>query len=442
MRLRLGASALLGGTLGISLLAMNVPAVALALQALLVASVGHVAYLAWRGGRVMRAALRASPSEVAADRDALPFVSLIVPARDEASVIEAVTRDLGGQAYHAGGEARFEVVIVDDGSSDGTGEIARRAAMDYGERVRVVRREPGSGPATRGAVLEHAMPYLRGEILAAIDADARMAPDFVMRAIRAWRRDPSAAAVQALRRPVNAGRSWLTAAQETELLIDAASQCGRWATGGTPELRGNGMFVRRAALELVGGWGSALTEDLDLSTRLAAAGERVALAPEATAGEEAVEELRSLWRQRLRWAEGSARRLIEHGPALLAAPLPVRRKLDFVSFLAEFAVPPLIVFGVALAAVGALLGASPAGAWTLPVWLTAGYGLAVFLLALAGLAADGRQGGALVGGALRGTLFLAHWLPVVPAALGRIALGSGAPRYVKTPRARQRTAAH
>ena len=51
--------------------------------------------------------------------------------------------------------------------------------------------------------------------------------------------------------------------------MDMASQCGRRATDGTAELRGNGMFVRRAALEAIGGWSDgALTEDLELSTRL------------------------------------------------------------------------------------------------------------------------------------------------------------------------------
>ena len=79
------------------------------------------------------------------------------------------------------------------------------------------------------------------------------------------------------------------------------------------------MFVRRAALEASGGWSPrALTEDLELSTRLSAYGRHVTLAPEAAVGEEAVETLDALWRQRLRWAEGSLRRLLEHGPGLLA----------------------------------------------------------------------------------------------------------------------------
>ena len=56
-----------------------------------------------------------------------------------------------------------------------------------------------------------------------------------------------------------------------------------------------------------------------MSTRLTLHGEHVALAPEVTVVEQAVESLGALWRQRMRWAEGSLRRLIELGPPLVAA---------------------------------------------------------------------------------------------------------------------------
>src|SRR5918999_1362125 len=104
------------------------------------------------------------------------------------------------------------------------------------------------------------------------------------------------------------------------------------------------MFVRRSALDAVGGWSDhALTEDLDLSTRLSVAGHHVTLAPESTVREEAVEGVIPLARQRLRWAEGSLRRLLEQGPALVFGPLPLARKADFLAFTAEFLLPPLWV---------------------------------------------------------------------------------------------------
>jgi 1,2-diacylglycerol 3-beta-glucosyltransferase len=215
--------------------------------------------------------------------------------------------------------------------------------------------------------------------------------------------------------------------------MDLASQCGRWGTDGTAELRGNGMFIRREALEAVGGWSpTALTEDLELSTRLAAAGHRVALAPEVHVEEEAVEAIAPLWRQRLRWAEGSLRRLLEHGPGLLAGSQPLGRKLDFLAFAGEFAVPPL--FAATVVAGLVTIPLPQAADWTVPASLGVGYAVGIFALALAGLHATGARGLGLVGRAIRGSAFLTHWLVVVPVVLLRIAFGPSTAGFHQTPR--------
>ncbi|MEO8510632.1 MAG: glycosyltransferase family 2 protein [Chloroflexota bacterium] len=436
MASRLAAASVLAGSVAAAWLAVSSLLAARVLQAIILVSIGYVAYLAWHGWREMRAALRHGASGAGTstgEAGDLPFVSLVVPARDEAPVIAAVARSLAAQRYHSAGTPRFEVIVVDDGSGDGTGEIARAAAEGAPAPVRVTRREPGSGPATRGAALNHATPFARGSVIVAIDADATVGSDFLERSMRAWQRDPRAAGLQALKRPVNVAVDGLTRAQGEELLMDMASQCGRWKTDGTAEFRGNGMCIRRDVLERVGGWGQdVLTEDLDMSTRLAAAGERITLAPEAAVGEEAVERAGPLWHQRMRWAEGSMRRLMEHGPGLLGGGLAIGRKLDFLAWLSEFLVPPLFVAST-LAALVTIVLPQPAD-WTVPASLAIGYGIGTFFLALAGLAADGERGWRLVGRSVHGTLFLTHWLLVVPAALLKIAFGSGRIRYVKTPR--------
>jgi len=436
MASRFSSAVVLLGSVLLAWFAVTIPVFALGVELVVGASVLYVAYLAWQGWRVMRAARAFAPP--AGTESELPFVTVIVPAKDEAPVIAAVTADLAAQDYRDAQGPRFEVLVVDDGSADATGAIAAGIADAGTGTVRVIRREPGSGPAMRGAALDFAMAHARGDVVVAIDADARLAPQFLARAVRAWQRDPEAAGLQVQRRPLNAARSWLTQAQAEELILDMASQCGRWATGGTAELRGNGMFVRRATLERIGGFGrTALTEDLDLSTRLAAAGERVTLAPEATVSEEAVEGASALWHQRLRWAEGSLRRLMEHGPGLLLSGIPIGSKLDFISFLAEFIVPPLMVGSAASAMLAGALGLGTS--WQVPIVLTLAYAFGTFLLALGGLAADGRRGLGLLGGAARGALFLSHWLLVIPVALLRITVGPAEPRYVKTPRAGHRT---
>jgi 1,2-diacylglycerol 3-beta-glucosyltransferase len=431
MASRLLAAALIVASALLAWLAITFTIAARLVQLAIVLSMVYVAYLAWHGARLIRRALRhaGSGAGIATGRaDALPWITIVVPARNEAAVIGDLLADFAALRYHDDEGPRFDVVLVDDGSTDATAAIGRSTSG-----VTVVERPAAEPPRTKAAVLAFAMPFVRGDVIGVLDADARVAPDLLERAMRAWPADPSIAALQVQRRPYNAAAGWLPGAQADEQLMDLASQCGRWATDGTAELRGNGMFVRRAALERVGGWDAlALTEDLDLSTRLVAAGDEVALAPAAIVGEEAVTSLSTLWRQRLRWAEGSLRRLIEHGPRLVAGPLPMGRKLDFLAFVGEFVIPPLFAITLVAALVNVSLG-GPAD-WTVPISLFVAYGAGTFVLALAGLAADGVRGLSLLGRSARGALFLSHWLLVVPAALLLIAVGPRTTTFAKTPR--------
>jgi 1,2-diacylglycerol 3-beta-glucosyltransferase len=425
MTTRVIAAAILVISALVAWLTISVPLAARIMQLAIVGSMLYVAYLAWHGARAIRAAFDADVSSATAE-PADP-VSLIVPARNEASVIAGAVASVRALTARD-----WELLVIDDGSDDETGDRATAAAAGD-PRVRVVRRQPGDGPRTKGAVLAFAMDHVTNPVVAALDADTRLQPDFLGRVRSAWQRDPDAVALQVARRPRNPRRSWLVAAQGEEQLMDLASQCGRHTVDGTAELRGNGMFVRRSALESVGGWNpNALTEDLDLSTRLSVAGHHVTLAPEASVDEEAVETIAALWPQRLRWAEGSLRRLMEHGPGLLFGSHDLGKKLDFLAFTGEFLLPPLFATTI-LASLLTVVLPGPSD-WTVPISLFIGYGLGVFLLALGGLWATGERGWPLVGRSARGALFLSHWLVVVPVALAQIAVRASQRSFVQTRR--------
>ncbi len=112
----------------------------------------------------------------------LPRVSLLIPAYNEARVIARKIQNSLALDYPAG---RLEIVVVSDGSSDGTAEIAQRMG---GVRVLAL-------PTNRGkvAALNAAVPELRGEIIVFSDASAMLAPDAVRRLVENFA-DPSVGA--------------------------------------------------------------------------------------------------------------------------------------------------------------------------------------------------------------------------------------------------------
>jgi glycosyltransferase involved in cell wall biosynthesis len=114
-----------------------------------------------------------------------PLVSVIIPARDEARIIERTVRAFLAQTY-----PNLEVIVVNDRSVDGTGEILR--AIDN-ERLRVIDGvEPPAGWLGKPWALHQGSRLARGELLLFVDADVVYSSAAVRAAVAHW----------ALRRPV------------------------------------------------------------------------------------------------------------------------------------------------------------------------------------------------------------------------------------------------
>ncbi len=407
-------------------------------------AVAGVAATAWSAARIAVASRQppiAGPADPdrpvadpsAADLRSRPTFTVLVGARDEAPVIGGLVADVAAQDHRGhDGEPRFELVIVDDRSLDGTGDVALAAARAAGiERVTRVIPRTGDGLADgKGAALTAAPASVcRGDVVVVLDADARIGPTFLSTLARYS--VAGQAAVTARRRVVGAGRRHLFGAQADEQTVDGEIQRGRWALGGCSEFRGNGIVVDRELLASVGDWrAEALTEDLDLSSRIAArCGVTVAWAIDAEVWEEPVTTWTDLWRQRVRWAEGALRRLFEHGPAVVTSPrLTLAARLDFVTYAGQLLAPPLIA--------GAVLAAPVAGGSAAGI-LLAGYAGSAAVLGWDALRWERDRAGRPLASAerlaraVRVALFGIIWLAAVPAALWRLAARRGPVRYDK-----------
>jgi 1,2-diacylglycerol 3-beta-glucosyltransferase len=363
--------------------------------------------------------LMAKPSATPTDIAAFPCVSLLVSAHNEEAVVQQLVTNLCQLDYP---EDRYEVWVIDDRSTDRTPQILDELATKY-HQLRVLHRTAGTGG--KSGALNQVMPLVKGELIGVFDADAQVSANFLHELVPYFDQ-PRVGAVQMRKSIANADLNWLTQGQSMEQILDAYIQQQRIASGGIGELRGNGQFVRRRALEECDGWNEeTITDDLDLTLRLHLSGWDINLALWPNVREEGVTTLAALWPQRQRWAEGGYQRYLDYWRLLADLRLGGWKTWDLVTFaLMQYVLPPATIpdFAMSISLHQAPLLAP----------LTA-IGIFLQLVGMAvGLQRLGLQ--PTIGNLGRGLIYMTHWVIVMPWAMVRMAIWPKTLRWVKTPR--------
>ena len=232
------------------------------------------------------------------DASHLSPVSIIIPCFNEAAhVVETIRCALAIR------HPDFEVIAVDDGSTDGTGVILDSLAATS-SRLRVVHQPFNQGKAVglKAGALE-----ATHEILICIDGDARIDPHAPTWIAAAFAADEGLGAVTG--NPRIANRSTLLGRMQVGefsamigIIKRAQLLLKRLFT-----VSGVIAAFRKSAVQQVDYWTlDALTEDIDMTWKLQRAGWRATFEPHALVWILTPETLHGLWRQRLRWAMGGA----------------------------------------------------------------------------------------------------------------------------------------
>ncbi|MCF1598363.1 bifunctional polysaccharide deacetylase/glycosyltransferase family 2 protein [Streptomyces muensis] len=234
-------------------------------------------------------------------------VSVIVPAYNEKECIANTLASLAKSTHP------IEIIVVDDGSTDGTSEIAREAAFSLGmTNVRVIRQENAGKPAA----LNNGVRSASHDIVVMMDGDTVFEPDTVRQLVQPFA-DPEVGAV-AGNAKVGNRNTLIGAWQHIEYVMGFNLDRRMYdLLRCMPTIPGAiGAFRREAVLEVGGMSEDTLAEDTDITIAMHRAGWRVVYQEHARAWTEAPGSLKQLWSQRYRWSYGTMQALWKHRGSL------------------------------------------------------------------------------------------------------------------------------
>ncbi|MEV7685949.1 glycosyltransferase [Streptomyces bungoensis] len=231
-------------------------------------------------------------------------VSVLVPAYNEAKCIESTVRSLMAS------EHPIEVIVVDDGSTDGTARLVESMGLPG---VRVVRQLNAGKPAA----LNRGLANARYDLVVMMDGDTVFEPSTVRELVQPFG-DPRVGAVAGNAKVGNRD-SLIGAWQHIEYVMGFNLDRRMYdLLRCMPTIPGAVGAFRRSALERVGGMSDdTLAEDTDITMAIHRDGWRVVYAERARAWTEAPESVQQLWSQRYRWSYGTMQAIWKHRRAVL-----------------------------------------------------------------------------------------------------------------------------
>jgi peptidoglycan-N-acetylglucosamine deacetylase len=238
--------------------------------------------------------------------DFQPLVSVLIPAYNEEEVIVYTVNSVLESDY-----PNLEVIVVNDGSTDGTGEMLD-ATFGRNPAVRVIH-QPNHG---KPAALSHALAEASSGILITIDADTAVESDAVSKLVRHFV-NPRVGAVAG---NVKVGNrvSWLTRWQALEYVTSQNLEKRAFdLLNCIPVVPGALSAWRAEAINDCGGFSAdTVAEDTDLTITIRRAGWKIYYEEEAIGWTDAPETASALIRQRFRWTFGTLQAFWKHRDTL------------------------------------------------------------------------------------------------------------------------------
>jgi poly-beta-1,6-N-acetyl-D-glucosamine synthase len=231
------------------------------------------------------------PSDAAKEYEYCPSVCVVLAGLNEADSIGQTLLSVWG-TY-----PRLEIIVVDDGSSDGMAQVAEEFAATH-ENVLVLRKLHRGG---KSSALNFALPFTQADVIICVDTDSHLAPCAIWEIVQPLA-DERVAGVSGTIIPRNGFTNLCTRLQALEYLrnIFVGRRTAAWL-GILGIVSGAFGAFRRSSLARLGGWDVGPGEDGDLVLRLRKQGFRIAFTPYAQCYTNTPTNFSWLFRQRRRW---------------------------------------------------------------------------------------------------------------------------------------------
>lgn len=234
--------------------------------------------------------------------DLLPHVAIFVPCFNEQKTVGNTLRSLLALEYP---KAKFEIIAVDDGSTDNTYNVLRE--FENHEQVHVLQKKNGG----KHSAMNEALKHTDADIIGCLDADSFVAPS-ALRYIAEHFTDPTVAAVTPSIKVHNA-KGLVQTIQKAEYSLSIFIRKVFSLLDAVFITPGPFSFFRRSAIEHVGLWRHAhSTEDLEMGLRLQKYHYKIENEPLADVYTTAPANLAALFRQRVRWTYGFLKNAVDY----------------------------------------------------------------------------------------------------------------------------------
>lgn len=350
---------------------------------------------------------------------------VLVPAHNEEKVVRGICSDLVSQIYN---QDRLKSLIVADNSTDCTESIAKEYERANGNKNLMVmarRSETKGKGAALDYAIEHYGEFYRGfvpDYVVIFDADNRIPSDFI--ASLAEYAKEGYPAIQCNVKTKNPDTSMIARSSYYEgLTLQRIWQEGKDKLGLCNALAGTGEAIRYDVISKMK-FGNSLTDDLDLTIRLAVNGMKVKYAHYPMTFDEKPNKIGIELRRRIRWATGHFQTFFKYGAALVRRPSRVT--LDAFFYLTNIA-SPLIIWA---SAVISILYMSNLITYTpIPQWYSFIISLTFLPLIFGAAVLEGDR--AFLKNVVPFYLLMALWLIVAPFGLVKAIRGNA--EWVRTP---------